>query len=72
MRKRWFRALFRRRIIVSLLLFLQIVFLIRLVSSGSRVFQNLNYLLTMLSFLVVIHHIVSEKTKVPIRLHGFF
>lgn len=61
--QRWFRALFRRRIIVTLLLLMQITFLIHLVSSGSQAFQNLNYILTTLSFLVVIHHVVSEKNK---------
>lgn len=63
MKQRWFRSLFRRRITVSLLLLLQVIFLVVLVTSGSRFFQNLNYLLTLLSFLVVIHHIVSEKNK---------
>lgn len=62
MNQRWFRALFRRRVIVMLLLILQVAFLIYAISSGSQISQNLSHLLTLLSILAVLH-IISKKDK---------
>lgn len=62
MTRRWFRALFRRRVTVIVLLLLQMAFLIHLISSGSQTFQLVNRILTAVSLLVVLY-IVSKKDK---------
>lgn len=62
MNKRWFRILFRRRVLVILLLLLQAVFLVRLVTSGSAFSQRINLLLTMASVFAVLS-IVAKKDK---------
>lgn len=59
MNKRWFRALFRRRLIVSVLIILQAVFLVWLLVSGSAVSQGFNIALNVLSLLAVLY-IVSK------------
>lgn len=62
MNKRWFRALFRQRVMIILLLVLQVVFLVWLISSSSRVSVTLNRALTILSLLAVLS-IVAKKDK---------
>ncbi len=62
MNQRWFRALFRRRVIVILLLVLQVVFWVHLVSSVSQISWLLSKGLTILSFLTALY-IVSKKDK---------
>lgn len=62
MHQRWFRALFRRRMIMILLLILQVVFLVHLIFSGSQTFRLLSTGLTILSLLVALY-IVSKKDK---------
>ncbi len=62
MNQRWFRALFRRRVIVILLLVLQVVFWFHLVFSVSQISQLLSKGLTILSLLAALY-IVSKKDK---------
>lgn len=59
MKNRWFYSLFRRRLIISLLIILQAGFLIWLVASSSAVSRRLNILLNVLSLLAVLY-IVSK------------
>ena len=59
MNKRWFYKLFRRRLIISILILAQAAFLIWLVASGSALSQSLNALLRFLSLLAVLY-IVSK------------
>ena len=59
MNKRWFYKLFRRRMIISVLILAQAAFLIWLVASGSTLSHTLNTILRMLSLLAVLY-IVSK------------
>ena len=49
MRRKWFRIFLRRRLFVALLLFLQVCFLIFLVSLGSKYYSIVTVLLTLVS-----------------------
>lgn len=62
MKQKWFRALFRRRVIIILLLLFQAAFLIYLVFNGSQISRLLSRILSILSLLVVLY-IVSRKDK---------
>lgn len=62
MNRRWFRTLFRRRVLVILMLLIQAVFLIYLITSTSRVSQIFSNVLTLVSLLAVLY-IVSKKDK---------
>ena len=62
MNKRWFYKLFRRRMIISMLILAQAAFLIWLVASGSTLSHTLNTILRMLSLLAVLY-IVSKGGK---------
>lgn len=62
MNQKWFRALFRRRVIIIFLLLIQLFFLVHLIFNGSQTFQLLNIGLTILSLLTVLY-IVSKKDK---------
>ncbi len=62
MNKRWFYKLFRRRLIISILIIAQAAFLIWLVASGSAVSHSLNTLLHLLSFLAVLYIVSKEGT----------
>ena len=59
---RWLRKLFRRRMLVALLIIAQAAFFIWLVASGSMVSQRLSHILTITSILVVLY-IVSKRDK---------
>lgn len=59
MKNRWFHTLFRRRLVISMLIVLQAVFLIWLVASGSTVSQGFHIALNVLSLLAVLY-IVSK------------
>ena len=52
--KKWFRALFRRRIFIALLLIAQVVFLYFLIESGSRLSGEISVILTLISFFAVL------------------
>ena len=62
MNRRWFRALFRRRVLIILMLLIQAVFLVYLITSTSRVSQVFSNVLTLVSLLAVLY-IVSKKDK---------
>lgn len=62
LKQKWFRSLFRRRILICLLIVLQAAFLIWLIGSGSQVSLVLNILLRLMSLLVVLA-VVSKRDK---------
>lgn len=62
MRKKWFRKLFRRRMLISFLIILQAVFLVCVVSSSSQTSRSLWQLLTAISVFAVLY-IVSKRDK---------
>ena len=61
-RQKWFRSLFRRRILISLMIVVQAAFLVYAVVSGSMISRNIGRLLTLLSILAVLS-IVSTRDK---------
>lgn len=62
MHKRWFRALFQRRVLTILLLLGQVWFLASLVIGGSNLSQQFSRLLTIVSSISVLY-IVSSREK---------
>lgn len=62
MNKRWFRTLFRQRVLVILLLIVQAAFLIHMVTSGSQLSHRISNLLGIIS-LFVVFSIVARKDK---------
>ena len=70
MKRKWFRALFRRRIMIALLLLLQLMFLIYILNS-SRASEIINLILTAASFCVVLS-IISKKDKGAFKLTWVF
>lgn len=62
LKQKWFRSLFRRRILIALLLILQLAFLLYALVSGSRLSQGIHAVLTLLSILAVLF-IVSRQDK---------
>lgn len=71
MKRKWFRALFRRRIMIALLLLLQLMFLIYILNSSSRASEIINLILTAASFCVVLS-IISKKDKGAFKLTWVF
>lgn len=61
-RQKWFRILFRRRILIALLIVAQAAFLVYAVAGGSMISQHIGRLLTLLSMLVALS-IVSTRDK---------
>uniref|UniRef100_UPI004056BCCE cardiolipin synthase n=1 Tax=Acetatifactor sp. TaxID=1872090 RepID=UPI004056BCCE len=70
-RKKWIHKLFRRRILIILILLIQICALIYLVLSGSRFSQIFGRLLTVISFFAVVY-IISKKEKGAYKLTWVF
>ena len=62
MKNRWFRKLFRRRIMIALLIVLQVALLVYLISSGSQLSRRFSIFMNVLSALVVLA-VVSRKNK---------
>ena len=62
MNQRWFRALFRRRVLIIILLLIQAAFIAYLVLTGSQVFKWINTILRIVSFLAALY-VVSRKDK---------
>lgn len=62
MKKRWFRVLFRRRVLVILALALQVLVLVHLLTQKTPGVQYLSTALTLISLLTAIH-VVSEQDK---------
>lgn len=71
MNRKWFRQLFRRRVLVILLLVAQAVFLIHLLVRGGRISQTLNAVLTILSLLTALH-VVSKRDKAAYKTAWVF
>ena len=67
MRKKWFRPLFRRRLIVAMLLILQVLVMIYLVVSTSHSAEWINAALTLISFCVVIY-VVSRDSNTDYKM----
>ena len=65
--KKWFRALFRRRVLIILLLVVQVAFFLYLILTGSRAFTVINWILTAFSFLVVLS-IIPKREKGAYKL----
>ena len=65
--KKWFRALFRRRIFIALLLIAQAVFLYFLIESGSRLSGAISVILTLISFFAVLY-IIRKRDKGAYKL----
>ncbi len=61
-KKDWFQVLFRRRIMVALMILLQIGFMYFLIWGGSNLSKVINGLLNIISLLVVLH-IIKNKSK---------
>ncbi len=62
LKQKWFRTLFRRRMLIAFIIVLQAAFLVYAIASGSMVSRNLGRLLTLLSILAVLS-IVSTRSK---------
>ena len=62
MKNKWFRKLFRRRMLIALLIILQAAFLLYAVISGSKISRNIGRILTLISVFVVLY-IVSKRDK---------
>lgn len=69
--KPWVRKLFRQRVFIAVLLILQIVLLVRLVISRTRTSQIFGLLMTVISFLVVIH-IASQPKQTSYKVTWIF
>lgn len=65
--KKWFRALFRRRIFIALLLAAQVVFLYFLIESGSRLSAAIGVVLVLISFFAVLY-IIRRRDKGAYKL----
>lgn len=68
---RWFRQLFRRRVLIIFILLIQVFFLIYFVFSSSQFSQRFSQLLTIMSFFVALY-IVSKKDKGAYKLTWIF
>ena len=68
---KWFRQLFRRRVLIILMLLLQIGFLAYLVISGSRFSQGLGRLFTIISLFAALY-IISKRDKGAYKLTWVF
>ena len=71
MQKKWFRELFRRRMLVAFLILLQMGCMLYLIISGSRASQAVNWVLVAIS-LVVSLQIVSTRDKGAYKLTWVF
>lgn len=68
---KWFRQIFRRRVLIILMLLIQVGFLVHLILSGSQFSQRFSRLLTIISFFVALY-IVSKKEKGAFKLTWVF
>lgn len=71
MGQKWFRILFRRRILVVLLLLLQAWLLVHIINNGSQASVLFGWILTAISFCVVLG-IISKKDKGAFKLMWVF
>ncbi|MDD3337593.1 MAG: cardiolipin synthase [Lachnospiraceae bacterium] len=71
MNKKWFRALFRRRVFIALLLVIQVLFFIYILNSRTKTSTVLSGCLTAVSFVVCLT-IISKKDKGAYKLIWVF
>lgn len=71
MKQKWFRALFRRRILISLLLIVQVIFLVLILNNSSKTSTIITWTLTAVSFLVALSTI-SKRDKGSFKLIWVF
>lgn len=69
--QKWFRQIFRRRVLIILMLLIQVAFLAYLILGGSLISQRFSRLLTVISFFVSLY-IVSKKEKGAFKLTWVF
>lgn len=62
MNQKWFRSLFRRRVLIALLIAVQCGFLFYLIATGSRLSAALDQFLRLISILVILY-IISKRDK---------
>jgi cardiolipin synthase len=70
-RKKWVRAVFRRRIFVIGILLLQIAFILTLIAGSSLAFHYINWIFNVLSIAVCIY-ILNKKEKSAYKLTWIF
>lgn len=68
---KWFRQIFRRRVLIILMILIQIGFLISIILGGSQVSQRFSRILTIISFFVALY-IISKKEKGAFKLTWVF
>ncbi|MDD3277962.1 MAG: cardiolipin synthase [Lachnospiraceae bacterium] len=71
MNKRWFRTLFRQRVIIALLIVIQTIFLVYVITNGSLVSQLISHILTVISFFVVLA-VIEKKDKGSYKIMWVF
>jgi cardiolipin synthase len=71
MRKKWVRILFRRRVFVIAILFLQIVFLIYLIAHSSMAFRYVSWTFNVVSIFVCLY-ILNKKENSAYKLTWIF
>ena len=71
MSKKWFRALLRSRFYVAFLLVLQVLFIIYIMLSSSRISANINNARMLISLIVSVY-IISKKDKGAYKLTWVF
>lgn len=71
MKKKWFRILFRRRILISILIVLQILFLIYILNNSSKTSTIISWTLRAISFFVALS-IISKREKGAFKLTWVF
>ena len=71
MNKKWFRRLFRKRLIIIILLLIQIAFILGGIISGSKIFKAANVVMTIIGALLSLR-IISKKDKSGYKLTWIF
>lgn len=71
MKNKWFRVLFRRRILISILIVLQILFLVYILINSSQTSTLIGWALKVISFFVALS-IISKKEKGAFKLTWVF
>ena len=71
MNKKWFRRLFRQRLIIIILLLIQIAFILGVIISGSKILKAANIVMTIIGALLSLR-IISKKDKSGYKLTWIF
>ena len=69
--QKWFRQIFRRRVLIIIMLLIQVGFLAYFIISGSMFSQRFSKLLTLLSLFVALY-VISKKEKGAFKLTWVF